>query len=136
MFEDQALDVLNYVQAAQNRRFDTPESQAAWVDALLPLDYVEAMSAARWLFANTTDWITPGAIAQRVRAARQESRPSLPPAPPGLNAAEYVAWRKSALAAARDRDRRTLPTAVAYDALSGPSPITVIDPGDVTPGLA
>lgn len=84
MTRDEITIFLSRIQAVDNRTI-TAETVTAWHDAAIrekwTTDY--AVEAMRRHFAESTDWLMPGHITQRIRTIRRDRREPLRALPRG-----------------------------------------------------
>ncbi len=89
MTPDEVLVLLQVAQSYDNRNIDRI-MQSSWIDAAhrARWDHVEAVTAVRTHYAESTDWILPGHVTARIKAAAKAPgyaptyRPALSAAPP------------------------------------------------------
>ena len=86
---DEVLALLQVAQSYDNRNIDRI-MQSSWLDAAhrARWDHVAAVTAVRAHYAESTDWIMPGHVTARIKAASKapgyapEYQPALSAAPP------------------------------------------------------
>ncbi|MGP6175391.1 hypothetical protein [Corynebacterium sp. A21] len=108
MTREEVTLFLAQIQAVDNRTI-TAETVTAWHDAATrqkwTMDY--AVEGMRRHFSESTDWLMPGHITQRIRTIRRDQQPPLKALPAAPESASDRAMRDKVMARYRNREVHT-----------------------------